>query len=461
MENSELRIVNWQAAALIGLVLAGVLVGVPSVFAEQSSGELTELNFEFPEAFFGGTPIDGYFPNLEPEDYRDRPPFLAPAGTGIVSRGKPVTSSTAPLRGNLEQVTDGSKNYEDAYAVELPKGLQWVQIDLQEEHELYAILLWHNHHGKIVYFDVIAQISNDPEFKEGVTQIYNNDIDNSSGLGAGKDKEYVETNKGRLFDLKGLRGRYVRFYSHGNVYTETNPVVEVEVWGMKSGPEAEYLQVPLGIELPEPFFGGTPLDYFSPNLERMDFKDRPPFLAPTGTLIVSCGKPVTSSGIPLRGKLEQATDGNKNYKEENVIKLPSGLQWVQVDLKEEFHLYAILLWHFHEGHRVYFDVVGQVSNDPEFKKGVTLIYNNDFDNSSGLGTGVDKEYVETYKGRLFDLKGLRGRYVRFYSQGNFFDDFNHVIEIEVWGKEPTSENDSQQAPLSIELPEQFFGGIPL
>ena len=90
-----------------------------------------------------------------------------------------------------------------------------------------------------------------------------------------------------------------------------------------------------------------------------------------------------------------------------------------------------------------------------------MIYNNDYDNSSGLGTGEDKEYVETYKGRLFDLKGLRGRYVRFYSQGNFFDDFNHVIEMEVWGKEPTSENDSQQAPLSIELPEQFFGGIPL
>jgi hypothetical protein len=227
--------------------------------------------------------------------------------------------------------------------------------------------------------------------------------------------------------------------------------------GEKQIPE----QAELKFELPEPFFGGTPLDWWSPNFEGIDFKERPPFLAPIGTRIVSRDKPVTSSAIPLQGKLERATDGNKNYENENVIKLPAGLQWVQVDLKEEFQLYAVLLWHFHEGKRVYFDVIGQVSNDPEFKEGVTLIYNNDYDNSSGLGTGKDKEYVDMSKGRLFDLKGLRGRYIRFYSQGNFFDDFNHVIEIEAWGKESSSKCEPQLAPLNIDLPEEFFGGMPL
>lgn len=219
--------------------------------------------------------------------------------------------------------------------------------------------------------------------------------------------------------------------------------------------------IELNFELPDPFFGGTPLDWWSPNFEGIDYKDRPPFIAPTGTKIISREKPVTSSATPLRGKLEQATDGNKNYQEENVIELPSGLQWVQIDLKEEFHLYAVLLWHFHEGKRVYFDVIVQVSNDPKFKEGVTQIYNNDYDNSSGLGIGKDKEYVDTYEGRLFDVKGMRGRYIRCFSRGNFWNDFNHVIEIEVWGKAPSSKSESQQAPLNIELPEQFFGGIPL
>ena len=38
--------------------------------------------------------------------------------------------------------------------------------------------------------------------------------------------------------------------------------------------------------------------------------------------------------------------------------------------------------------------VVQVSDDPEFAKGVTTIFNNDADGSTGLGKGTDREYVE-------------------------------------------------------------------
>ena len=63
---------------------------------------------------------------------------------------------------------------------------------------------------------MIAQISNDPDFITDVTTVFNNDIDNSAGLGIGKDMHYTETSEGELIDClsKGSpKGRYVRLYS--------------------------------------------------------------------------------------------------------------------------------------------------------------------------------------------------------------------------------------------------------
>jgi len=190
----------------------------------------------------------------------------------------------------------------------------------------------------------------------------------------------------------------------------------------------------LKFELPEPFFGGTPLDYWGENLEPPSFKDREPFMAPAGTKIISIDKPVTSSfKEPLHGELKQITDGDKDYARSSLVELGEGVQWVQIDLEQEYKIYAILVWHFHEGKRVYFDMVGKVSNDPEFKEDVTVVYNNDHDNSAGLGVGEDKEYIEDEKGRLVDAKGVQGRYVRFYSNQNTANDLNHYVEIEIWG----------------------------
>ena len=196
---------------------------------------------------------------------------------------------------------------------------------------------------------------------------------------------------------------------------------------------AEELEA-IKIELPEAFFGGTPIDYWGPNLEAEDYKDRAPFMAPKGTAVISKGKPVKASGDPTVGELKQLTDGDKDYAKTSLIELPEGLQWVQVDLEKTSEIYAVLVWHFHEGKRVYFDLVAQISDDPEFKTGVTTIYNNDYDNSAGLGVGEDKEYIESNKGRLIDAKGAKGRYVRVYGKGNTANDFNHFIEVEVWGK---------------------------
>jgi len=42
--------------------------------------------------------------------------------------------------------------------------------------------------------------------------------------------------------------------------------------------------------------------------------------------------------------------------------------------------------------------------------------------------------VETAEGKLIDAKGVQGRYVRLYSNGNSNNDLTHYIEVEVYGK---------------------------
>ena len=192
---------------------------------------------------------------------------------------------------------------------------------------------------------------------------------------------------------------------------------------------------PITIELPEPFFGGTPLDYMGPNLEKPNYKPRAPFLAPDGTTNVSKGASVSSSAEkPAFGNLAFLVDGDKSHKKSSLLGLPAGLQWIQIDLGQPNALYALVLWHFHQGDRVYFDVRVSVADDADFTKNVRTVFANDHDNSSELGVGPDKEYIEGYKGKLIDLKGVQAHYVRFYSNGNTTDLMNHYVEAELFGK---------------------------
>ena len=81
---------------------------------------------------------------------------------------------------------------------------------------------------------------------------------------------------------------------------------------------------------------------------------------------------------------------------------------------------------------------------------VRTVYNNDYDNSCGLGLGKDLEYIEDYRGRLIPLGGTHARYVRLYSRGNTSNDQNHYVEVEVYGTpESTGE---KQVPLKVDLP---------
>jgi hypothetical protein len=155
-----------------------------------------------------------------------------PADVTNVAAGKTVTSSDEwPIIGELDMITDGDKESEDGYYVELGEMQQWVQVDLEAKTEIYGIGLWHYHAQPRAYLDVIIQVSNDAEFASGVTTIFNNDHDDSSGMGQGSDPAYIEKNHGRLIPGQKATGRYVRFYSNGNTSDGLNQYIEVEVFG--------------------------------------------------------------------------------------------------------------------------------------------------------------------------------------------------------------------------------------
>ena len=190
----------------------------------------------------------------------------------------------------------------------------------------------------------------------------------------------------------------------------------------------------LKLQLPKPMFIGTPTNIRSPNLEVITGKSRGPFMVPVGTKLLSLKRPVTSSDSqPVIGELEMLTDGEKEGGDGYFVELGPATQWVQIDLGATNALHAILAWHYHSQARVYRDVIVRVSDDRDFLKGVTTVFNNDHDNSSGLGIGKDKEYIEVAEGRLFDPKGAKGRYLRLYSNGNTANDLNHYVEVEVYG----------------------------
>jgi hypothetical protein len=201
----------------------------------------------------------------------------------------------------------------------------------------------------------------------------------------------------------------------------------------RSAPPQGQEKVELKLQLPKPMFIGTPRNLSSPNLEKITGKPRSAFFVPAGTKLVSLNKPVTASDMqPVIGEVGYVTDGEKSGEDGYFVEFGPGKQYVQIDLKTPYELQAILVWHYHSQARVYRDVVVQVSDDKDFVSGVTTIFNNDHDNSSGLGAGKDKEYIETYEGKLFDPRGAKARYVRLWSNGNTSNDMNHYVEVEVY-----------------------------
>jgi len=307
-------------------------------------------------------------------------------GTNL-AQGKVPTSGSAGWL-NLAYATDGTKttaNYADSGAA---AGLQYIQLDLGNSFTLSYIKLWHLIGFSRQYHDVIVQVSNDPNFSTGVTTVYNNDANNSAGLGAGSDSEYTESVGGLGITFTPVSARYVRLYSNGSSANSSNHYAEIEVYS------------------------------------------KAPSTAASGNL--AAGKTVTASSTAWTG-LTAATNSVINSSGYADSFTATGLQWVQADLGASYDVSFIQLWHYFGDARTYHDIIVQVSNDPTFATGVTTVYSNDANNSAGLGiVGLDSEYAESIAGLSIQFAAANARYVRCYSNGNTVNTLSHVSEIQVF-----------------------------
>jgi hypothetical protein len=199
-----------------------------------AGSDLVPLVLKLPTAAFKGTPKDiqtnSYTEPYDPN--KPRPPMMVPAGLKNLAPGSKISCGDRNVPADsLAKITDGDKDASDQSIIFLRKGTQWVQLDLGSPCELFALVIWHAHNTAKVYHDVLVQVADDPDFVTNVGILFNNDQDNTSGLGVGTDREYFETHEGKLINAKGVKARYIRFYSKGSTESALNEYTELEVYG--------------------------------------------------------------------------------------------------------------------------------------------------------------------------------------------------------------------------------------
>jgi len=327
---------------------------------------------------------------------------LATAVITNLAKGILPTSSSAAWK-SLSSATDGTRstgNYADSGTA---TGLQYIQLDLGKQTAVSCIKLWHYFGNPRIYHDVIVQVSNDPAFSTGVTTVYNNDTNNSAGRGTGTNSEYAESSGGLTINFSTVTARYLRCYSNGSSVNNYNHVSEVEVYNAS------------------------------------------PSTVATGDL--AAGKTVTSSAAFSNLSLLVDNSKTTGYADSTP---GTGLQWVQVDLGGSFDVSYIKLYHYFADSRTYYDVIVQLSNDPTFTTGVTTVFNNDTNNSAGLGTGSGSEYAEAATGKEIAFTPVNARYVRCYSNGSSVNSLNHYVELEAYaGVQDTIPLRNATSPLTI------------
>jgi hypothetical protein len=200
---------------------------------KANDADLAPLILKLPAPVFAGTPPTApKDTTVEAAPEKPGPPLMIPKDARNIAPGKKITTSDKnATRADLEKITDGNKEADEDAVVLLHKGLQWVQFDLGSQQEIYAIVIWHAHDKAKIYRSVIVQAADDGDFTENVRTLFNNDRENRAGMGAGTDRQYFETFRGKTIAAKGARARYVRLYSDGSTESLLNEYTEVEIYG--------------------------------------------------------------------------------------------------------------------------------------------------------------------------------------------------------------------------------------
>ncbi|MCX7748374.1 MAG: hypothetical protein N2645_16040 [Clostridia bacterium] len=318
-----------------------------------------------------------------------------------LAQGKTVTSSSTIY--NPAYASDGSLNTNQY--TDLGSGLKNVVIDIGKSEPVDRIKLWHFYGDGRKYKDVVVQLSNNPNFIEGVTTVFNNDADNSAGQGTGSDAEYAETADGKEIKFNVTNARYIRLWTNGSTANTSNHYVEIQAF--RSGVLCTYDYDAFG-NIKETYGGFVSDPLPENNLAK--------------------GKIMTSSSVVYSPAY--ATDGVLNTYQ--YTDLSTGLKNIVLDVGKSESIDCIKLWHYYGDARKYKDVIVQLSNDPNFAEGVITVFNNDNDNSAGQGIGKDAEYVETSFGKEIRFDAVNARYIRFWTNGSTVNGSNHYVEIQVF-----------------------------
>jgi hypothetical protein len=243
----------------------------------------------------------------------------------------------------------------------------------------------------------------------------------------------------RLFFLSSIHAAVSNFFVNRNLKIVRRMAISAACasfafWGVTALEAADEL-APINIKLPVPHAVGTKTDTpWGPNVDPIQ-TNRAPFMAPKDVVNLALGKKVTSSYTNAdAASLAKIVDGDKTFDSDSIVLLGKGAQWVQVDLGQPAEIFAVALWHAHDADKVYHKVVVQISDKEDFSGDVQTIFNNDADGSIGRGVGKDREYVESFIGKLIDAKGAKARFVRCYSNASTDSKMNEYTEIEVYGR---------------------------
>jgi len=77
-----------------------------------------------------------------------------------------------------------------------------------------------------------------------------------------------------------------------------------------------------------------------------------------------------------------------------------------MDLGSPSEIFALVIWHAHNTAKVYHKSSCRLPMTRTSLRNVRTIFNNDSQNTSGFGVGTDREYFETYEGKLINAKGV-------------------------------------------------------
>ncbi len=132
-----------------------MILGAVAFCAAGVLAEKVAIKFELPPPHSSGTPKEIKSENLEkdPGPGKLRPPIMVePEFTKkLTTENTKVTTSEEAVTGDNDYVVDGDKTPDATSMLQLPGGLQWVQLDLGAEHTIAAVCVWHDQGDERVY----------------------------------------------------------------------------------------------------------------------------------------------------------------------------------------------------------------------------------------------------------------------------------------------------------------------